>query len=163
MRTSFAIALGSNMRHPVHGSPVQVVRAAFAALEIAPVRLVQAAPIVASRPIGPSQRTYANSAALIETDLPPEALLAHLQQIERQFGRRGGGQRWRARPLDLDILLWSQGAFVAPGLVIPHPELAKRSFVLGPLACVAADWRHPITHLCIAHLKARLDRKRPGA
>ncbi|NBR32557.1 MAG: 2-amino-4-hydroxy-6-hydroxymethyldihydropteridine diphosphokinase [Sphingomonadaceae bacterium] len=163
MRTSFAIALGSNMRHPHHGAPAQLLRAALAALDAGPVQVLRASPILTSRPIGPSQRLYANGAALIETDLGPEALLDHLKQLERHFGRKTGGQPWRARPLDLDILLWSDGAFVSSRLCIPHKELAKRAFVLAPLAQIAPQWRHPILNLCIAHLKARLDRKAPGA
>lgn len=163
MRTSFAIALGSNMRHPHHGAPAHVLRAALNALDAGPVQVLCASPILASRPIGPSHRLYANGAALIETELDPEALLDHLKQLERRFGRKMGGQPWRARPLDLDILLWSDGAFVSSRLCIPHKELAKRPFVLAPLVQIAPRWRHPIMHLCIAHLKARLDRKAPGA
>ena len=120
MRTSFAIALGSNMRHPHHGAPAQLLPAALAALDAGPVQVLRASPILTSRPIGPSQRLYANGAALIETDLGPEALLDHLKQLERHFGRKTGGQPWRARPLDLDILLWSDGAFVSSRLCIPH-------------------------------------------
>lgn len=163
MRTSFAIALGSNMRHPRYGAPAQVLHAALSALDAQPLRLLAAAPIYTTRPIGPSQRLYANSAVLIETELEPEALLAHLQNVESAFGRTRRGQAWQARPLDLDILLWSQGPYVSRDLCIPHKELAHRDFVLGPLAYIAPRWRHPISHLCIAHLKARLDRKRPGA
>ena len=65
--------------------------------------------------------------------------------------------------LDLDILLWSEGAFEAPGLCIPHIAFADRRFVLDPLARIAADWRDPRSGLTIYHLKARLDRKRPAA
>jgi 2-amino-4-hydroxy-6-hydroxymethyldihydropteridine diphosphokinase len=74
-----------------------------------------------------------------------------------------GGQRWRARVLDLDILLWSEGAFEGPGLCIPHIDFAERRFVLDPLARIAAHWRDPRSGLTIYHLKARLDRKRPAA
>ena len=163
MRTSFAIALGSNMRHVRYGAPAQILRATLCALADGPVDVVSVAPILSSRPIGPSQRSYANSAALIETELDPLALLDFLKQLERRFGRREGGAAWRARPLDLDILLWSQGPFSAPGLCIPHVQLAHRSFVLTPLAQIAPRWRDPMTQLCIAHLKARLDRRRPCA
>jgi 2-amino-4-hydroxy-6-hydroxymethyldihydropteridine diphosphokinase len=65
--------------------------------------------------------------------------------------------------LDLDILLWSEGAFEAPGLCIPHIAFADRRFVLDPLARIAADWRDPRSGLTIYHLKARLDRQRPAA
>ena len=116
-----------------------------------------------SRPIGPSIRSYANGAAIIETPLDPMDLLDHLKSIERDFGRRSGGQRWRARVLDLDILLWSGGAFADEALCIPHREMRRRAFVLGPLAGIAPDWRDPLTGLSVRHLKARLDRKAPAA
>jgi 2-amino-4-hydroxy-6-hydroxymethyldihydropteridine diphosphokinase len=163
MRTSYAIALGSNQPHPRFGRPEAVLRAASAELSAGPTRLIALSPLLRSAPIGPSQRTYANAAALIETRLAPLELLAHLKSIEAAFGRRPGGQRWRARVLDLDILLWSEGAFEAPGLCIPHIELGGRSFVLDPLVRIAAHWRDPRSGLTIHHLKARLDQKRPAA
>ncbi len=93
------------MPHPRYGGPRQVVRAALCALDTAPLSLRRASAIVTTPPLGPSIRHYANAAAIIETDLGPDALLAHLKDIEQRFGRHAGGQRWRARPLDLDILL----------------------------------------------------------
>lgn len=159
----YAIALGSNQPHPLHGNPRAVLAAALAALDEGPLRLLAAAPVIASRPIGPSIRSYANGAAIIETTLAPLDLLAHLKSVERSFGRQPGGQRWRARVLDLDILLWSGGTFAEDALCIPHREMRKRSFVLDPLAAVAPDWRDPISGLSVRHLKARLDRKAPAA
>lgn len=163
MPTLYAIALGSNQPHARLGRPCAVLSAALDALDTAPLRLLAAAPIVASRPIGPSIRSYANGAAIIETDLAPRDLLDHLKSIEHRFGRKAGGQRWRARVLDLDILLWLNGAYVDDALCIPHREMRKRSFVLGPLAAIAPDWRDPISGFSVRHLKARLDRKAPAA
>jgi 2-amino-4-hydroxy-6-hydroxymethyldihydropteridine diphosphokinase len=137
--------------------------AALTQLDQAPFRLLSVSPIIASAPIGPSLRTYANAAALLETSLEPEALLARLKEMEKEFGRRGGGARWRARVLDLDILLWSEGPFAAPALTIPHIAFRDRAFVLGPLSGIAGDWRDPISGLSVRHLKARLDRKAPAA
>ena len=86
-------------------------------------------------------------------------MLAALKAIERAFGRRGG-RRWAARVLDLDIAAWSGGRFRAQGLTIPHPRLAERSFVVGPLAAVAPHWR--IERATTArHLAQRLARRRP--
>ena len=110
-------------------------------------------------PIGPSIRRYANSAAVIESSLEPPALLALLKRIEREFGRRLGGQRWSARVLDLDLVLWSGGCFAAPNLTIPHPLFRERAFVLAPAAAVAAGWRDPVTGLTIRQLRARLTRR----
>ena len=103
--TLYAIALGSNQPHVRLGAPRDVLSAALMALDEAPLKLLAASPILASRPIGPSIRSYANGAAIIETDLDPRDLLDHLKSIEHRFGRKVGGQRWRARVLDLDILL----------------------------------------------------------
>jgi 2-amino-4-hydroxy-6-hydroxymethyldihydropteridine diphosphokinase len=156
MRTSYIIALGSNRRHPRHGAPARVLTAAMAKLD----PLVRSR-IVTSRPIGPSLRAYANAAIVIESDLSPPALLMHLKSIERGFGRRSGGQRWLARVLDLDIILWSGGIWADKALTIPHPAYRLRSFVLGPLCDVAPKWRDPLTRFSALQLKACLDRKRP--
>ncbi len=104
-------------------------------------------------------------AAAIETlDLPVTAVskvLDHLKRLEAHFGRRRGGRRWSARPLDLDILLWSGGMWASPGLGIPHSHFRTRAFVLAPLCEVAPAWRDPLSGLRVRQLKARLDRRRP--
>lgn len=163
MSSLYAIALGSNQPHARYGRPRAVLASALMALDKAPLRLLRASPIVTSRPIGPSIRSYANGAAVVETDLAPRDLLDHLKCIEQDFGRQTRGQRWRARVLDLDILLWLNGAFVDDLLCIPHREMRTRPFVLGPLATIMPDWRDPISGLSVRHLKARLDRKAPAA
>jgi 2-amino-4-hydroxy-6-hydroxymethyldihydropteridine diphosphokinase len=81
-----------------------------------------------------------------------------LQSIEARFGRRRRGQRWRARVLDLDIVLWSGGAWASPGLIVPHVAFRERLFVLGPAAKIAGDWRDPVTGLSLRQLLARLKR-----
>ena len=150
------------MRHVRHGSPPRVLRAALAALaDDKHQRLKAASAIVGSAPLGPSRRRYANAAALVKTTLPPPRLLERLQRIEHSFGRRRRGQRWRARVLDLDIVLWSGGAWHSPGLTIPHPRFRERRFVLTPAARVAPDWRDPVTGLTLRQLAARLTRPRP--
>ena len=159
-RWRYLIALGSNVRHPRHGPPRGVLAAALANLERAGLRVVAAASTIETDPLGPSIRRYANSAAVIETELDPPELLALLKQVEQNFGRRAGGQRWRARVLDLDIVLWSGGAFASDELTIPHPLFRARRFVLLPAAKVAADWRDPLTGLTVRQLQARLTRAR---
>jgi 2-amino-4-hydroxy-6-hydroxymethyldihydropteridine diphosphokinase len=158
MRTSYIIALGSNRPHGRHGAPERTVRAALTEIGLP---LITFSRIIQSRPIGPSQRVYANAVALIETDLTPPALLDYLKAVERDMGRRAG-QRWGARVIDLDIILWSGGCWESPGLTVPHPEFRHRSFVIDPLSTIAFAWRDPVTGLSIGQLKARLDRKRPS-
>jgi len=117
-------------------------------------------PILPTAPIGPSSRRFANAAAVIETSLPPAALLARLKAIEHVFGRRRG-RRWGARVIDLDIILWSGGLWASPALSIPHRQFRERGFVLFPLEHIAAQWVDPLTNLTIRHLAARLRRRRP--
>lgn len=156
----YAIGLGSNRRHATHGDPRQVLLAALAALESDDIEPVDVSPIIASDPIGPSRRRYANAVALVASPLDPPEMLERLQAIEAGFGRRTG-QRWGARTLDLDILLWSGGAWSDAALTIPHPALETRAFVLGPLRAVAPGWRHPLTAQTVRQLAARLVRPKP--
>ncbi|TMM47123.1 2-amino-4-hydroxy-6-hydroxymethyldihydropteridine diphosphokinase [Qipengyuania marisflavi] len=156
----YLIALGSNQRHPAIGAPRAVLAAALGALAEVGVELLDASPFSASAPIGPSQRRYANAAALVETPHHPPALLAALQSIEQVFGRDRRGQRWRARVLDLDIVLWDGGIWVSGALAIPHPQFRTREFVLRPAAAIAPQWRDPVSGFSLRQLAARLARRR---
>ncbi|MES2337314.1 MAG: 2-amino-4-hydroxy-6-hydroxymethyldihydropteridine diphosphokinase [Pseudomonadota bacterium] len=149
----YLIAVGSNRRGR-HGDPGAEVRAALTMLGGI------ASPIVASAPLGPSLRRYANAAALIDSDQEPPAMLARLKAIERAFGRRRG-RRWGARVIDLDIILWSGGAWASPGLVVPHIAFRDRDFVLDPVVTLVPDWRDPVTHLRIRQLRRRLTDRPP--
>ena len=150
----YAIGLGSNQPHGRYGAPAKVLEAVLAELRPAAV-----SPIIETAPIGPSLRVFANAAALIETQLSPLQLLRHLKEIERRFGRRRG-QRWGARVLDLDILLWSGGRWSSATLFIPHRHLTERLFALDPLGRIAPDWKIPGRGTVRQHL-ARLTRPRP--
>ncbi|HMP45981.1 MAG TPA: 2-amino-4-hydroxy-6-hydroxymethyldihydropteridine diphosphokinase [Sphingopyxis sp.] len=156
----YAIGLGSNRRHVRHGDPRRVLLAALAALESDDIEPVDASAIVASAPLGPSRRRYANAVALVASPLSPPEMLERLKAIEPAFGRRTG-RRWGARTLDLDILLWSGGTWSDAELTVPHPAMAERDFVLGPLTAVAPQWRHPLFGLTIRQLRARLMRAKP--
>ena len=118
-------------------------------------------PIIASAPIGPSRRRYANGAVLLHSPLPPPELLRLLKSVESDFGRKRGGQRWSSRVLDLDIVLWSGGKWASPGLIVPHQAFAARGFVLAPAKAITPKWRDPITGLAISALYARLTRPHP--
>ncbi|MBB3939108.1 2-amino-4-hydroxy-6-hydroxymethyldihydropteridine diphosphokinase [Novosphingobium fluoreni] len=161
-RHRYLIALGSNMRHPRHGAPEAVLRAAFKALDRKRLTLEAASRIIASAPHGPSRRRYANAVAIVHTRLRPPRLLRRLQRLEARFGRRPGGMAWGARVLDLDIVLWSGGAFAQEDLVIPHPLFRTRDFVLRPAVQIAGKWRDPLSGLTLNHLNARLTRPRPA-
>lgn len=160
MSDLYLIALGSNVRHRTIGSSRRVLAKAVEALQMIG-RVVAVASTVDSLPVGPSRRRFANSALILETRLVPEALLEGLKGIERQFGVRRG-QRWSARVLDLDIILWSGGTWASPSLIVPHVAYRERGFVLRPASTIAADWRDPITGLTIKQLHTRLTRPRPA-
>ena len=121
--------------------------------------VTQRSPILATAPLGPAQRRFANAACVIESEYDPPSLLAGLKRLEREFGRRRG-QRWGDRVLDCDIILWSGGVWRARDLTIPHDQFRVRSFVLAPACAVAADWRDPVSGFSLRQLNARLTRTR---
>jgi 2-amino-4-hydroxy-6-hydroxymethyldihydropteridine diphosphokinase len=149
------------MRVPGVGGPRQVVETALAALSAEGLAVVRRSDIVSTAPLGPSRRRYANATALVASDLAPPALLVLLQRLEKDFGRRRRGERWRARPLDLDIVLWSCGAWQSPSLIIPHRAFRSRDFVLAPAKTLVPRWRDPLTGLSLAQIYARLTHPRP--
>jgi 2-amino-4-hydroxy-6-hydroxymethyldihydropteridine diphosphokinase len=152
----YLVALGSNRRVPGLGAPRAVLAGAVAALARSGWEVEAVARVIDSAPVGPSLRRYANGAAIIAGDLAPPDALENLQDIERAFGRTRRGQRWRSRTLDLDIVLWSGGAWHTGELAIPHPLFRQRPFVLRPAAEIAPHWHDPVTHLTVRQLAARL-------
>ncbi len=171
------IALGANL--PVDGqAPADTLRAALAALpgeglEVAATSRLFATPCFPPG-AGPD---YVNAAARLEaaTDLAPREILAALHRVEARF-RRTRDVRWGQRTLDLDLL--AMGETLLPDaetatrwrdlppehqvgetpdrLILPHPRLQDRAFVLVPLLDVAPDWRHPALGLAVRELAARL-------
>lgn len=153
MTSSYVIALGSNRRGR-HGGPADEVRAALAAVG----GVVAVSPLIATAPMGPSSRRFANAAAVIHSDESPPDLLARLKAIEAGFGRRPG-RGWGERVIDLDVILWSEGVWGDDRLTIPHPAFRQRRFVLDPLVRIVPDWRDPLTGLTVRQLAARLTRR----
>jgi 2-amino-4-hydroxy-6-hydroxymethyldihydropteridine diphosphokinase len=132
-------------------------RLALAARELraAPrVALAAASRVWDAAPLGPPQPRYLNAVLELETKLPPLGLLDLLQEIERTGGRVRSGVRWAARTLDLDILLYGDAVMRHPRLVVPHPDLAVRRFVLAPLAELCPDRVVPGTGRTVAQLLA---------
>ena len=97
---------------------------------------------------------YLNGVALLRTRLAPQALLLGLQSIERRLGRdrRQESARWRPRAVDLDLVALDDQVLDTPDLVLPHPEMHKRAFVLGPMAEVWPGWRHPRLGLTVCQM-----------
>ena len=103
-------------------------------------------------------RPFVNSVCELTTKLAPLQLLNVLQCVENQLGRVRD-IRWGPRTLDLDILTYGQYIHDEPDLIVPHPALTYRRFVLDPLAEVALDWRHPSGELSAAQLLSRLEHR----
>ena len=106
------------------------------------------------------QPRFLNACAVIETELPPEALLSVVKEIERKIGRVKR-ERWGPREIDIDILLYGDLSLELPGLSIPHPRLHERKFVLVPLVKIAPDWVHPKLGLPISGIAAAIDGSEP--
>jgi 2-amino-4-hydroxy-6-hydroxymethyldihydropteridine diphosphokinase len=133
------IALGSNLDDP----RLQVERG-FAALAALPrTRLLARSRLYRTPPWGmPGQPDFINAAARLETTLTPRELLDALLAIEARAGRVRGARNG-PRILDLDLLLYGKRVINEPDIVVPHPRLHERAFVLLPLVDVAADFEVP--------------------
>ena len=167
----YLIALGSNMPG-VEANPADVLKNAITALRRAGGAVESLSPIYRTPcfPAG-SGPDYANAAARIRFDGDAQAVLQVLHGIEADFGRERV-QRWGARVLDLDLIAAGQAVLPdraswqrwhdlpldrqtveAPDrLILPHPRLHERAFVLVPLADVAPDWAHPVTGLTVRQM-----------
>jgi 2-amino-4-hydroxy-6-hydroxymethyldihydropteridine diphosphokinase len=133
--TSCAIGLGSNL-----GDSRGLLDLAIKSLSNHPqIEVIQVAGYYGTKPIGPPQPDYLNSAATITTNLSPWELLMVLQSIENSSGRERQ-VHWGARTLDLDLLLYGCWYINTSSLQVPHPYMADRGFVLVPLAEIAGDW-----------------------
>lgn len=129
------LGLGSNLQDPER----QVCQALDELDQLDDCSLVAASSLYKSPPMGPAdQPDYINAVACIETGLEPGALLAALQGLEQRHGRERL-RHWGERTLDLDILLYGEEVVNQPGLVIPHPGLHERAFVLYPLYEISPD------------------------
>jgi 2-amino-4-hydroxy-6-hydroxymethyldihydropteridine diphosphokinase len=118
------------------------------------VALLRASRVWDAAPLGPPQPRYLNAVLELEVDVPPLALLGSLQRIERDAGRVRTGVRWSARTLDLDVLLFGDEMIRRPRLVVPHPGLVFRRFVLAPLAELCPDRVVPGTGRTVGQLLA---------
>ena len=131
------IGIGSNLE-----GPVRQVAAALHALA-REVELLRCSGCYQTTPWGVTdQPVFVNAVAQVRTSLEPAALLACLQRLEQAAGRRRD-RHWGPRVLDLDLLAWGDRTIATPALVVPHPRLAERAFVLVPWAEIAPDFEVP--------------------
>ena len=150
-----AIALGSNLSNEI-GDSEKIVQAAITQLATDPeIDVVKVSRWYRSKaitlPNTAPQPDYINGCAILKTSLTPLYLLEKLFKIEQLFGRERR-QRWGARTLDLDLLLYGDRQMDTTELVLPHPRMGDRAFVLLPLAEIAADWIHPVNQVAIGEL-----------
>lgn len=110
-----------------------------------------------NRAVGFEGEDFINFVAGFSTELGLEAVVARLQAIEALCGRTRAAPRWAPRTMDLDILLYGECVMDTPRLHLPRPDLLKRAYMLGPLADLAPDLRHPSAGQTIAELWARFD------
>ncbi|WP_009631399.1 2-amino-4-hydroxy-6-hydroxymethyldihydropteridine diphosphokinase [Synechocystis sp. PCC 7509] len=143
-----AIALGSNL-----GDSIGILTAALQVLAATPGIAVQkVSSWYITKPVGGiPQPDYLNGCALLEVQLLPQQLLKTLLGVEAKFGRVRK-ERWGARSIDLDLLLYEDLILDTPQLQLPHPHMNERAFVLVPLAEIAPNWIEPVSGLAIAQL-----------
>ena len=124
------LGLGSNL-----GDRRALLQAAVEDLWTHGIQAIASSSVYETEPVGEvlDQPAFLNACLRIETELGPEALLDACKAVERALGRAGGGVRHGPRPVDVDVLLLGNGAYASERLEIPHPELARRRFVLVPL------------------------------
>lgn len=130
------VGLGSNLENPVS----QIERA-FELLENLPeTRVISKSSLYRSAPFGPiEQPDFVNAVVALLTLLDAPTLLERLQDVEKSQGRRRGDVQWGPRILDLDLLVFGDATIEEPGLIVPHPGIGARNFVLLPLCEIAPD------------------------
>ncbi len=168
MASKVLIALGANISG-IWGTPNAILERSLIELSAYNnLQIISKSPWYNTKPVGLwRQPIYLNGIISIETYLSPDSLLCFLKQVERYAGRRGG-RPWGPRTLDLDILSykglirhWDIKHRIARSgrLILPHPHLHERPFVLRPLLDVAPEWRHPVFQLSVRKLLLRCGMK----
>lgn len=136
MMAEVYLGLGSNLENPAE----QIRRARTVIAKQTNISEISFSSLYSSPPMGPQdQPDFVNAAMSVTTDLSAIELLRILQKIESDFGRVRKGQRWGARVLDLDLLLYADQQINLPDLIVPHIGLSERAFVMYPLAEIAPE------------------------
>ena len=159
--TEVFVGIGSNV-----GDRTATIAFARQALdELSQTALVDMSPVYETEPVGPiPQGSYLNAVARLQTSLDPELLLAAMEAIEHQAGRVAPAHRvkWGPRSLDLDILLFGHRIIRNGRLVVPHPRMHERWFVLRPLVDVDPNAHHPVLNATAEQLLAKVEEATMG-
>ncbi|NIP49907.1 MAG: 2-amino-4-hydroxy-6-hydroxymethyldihydropteridine diphosphokinase [Gammaproteobacteria bacterium] len=150
MNTAY-LGLGSNL-----GNRMAFLRGGRDTLINNPdIELVQASAVYETEAIGgpPDNPLFLNTVLQIETSLSPEKLLSTCLAVEDEFGR-SRPVRWAPRTLDIDILFYDDLVICEERLIIPHPRLQERAFVLAPLQEIAPNFKHPLLDKTVAEMAA---------
>ena len=148
------LSVGSNM-----GDRKKYLEDGIEALKAHPlIKQVKVSELIETAPYGGvEQADFLNAAIGLETLMEPEELLEALHNIENSAGRERI-LRWGPRTLDLDILFFDQLVYESDTLVIPHPDLHNREFVLKPLSTIAPNYRHPLLGMTVSQELAELEK-----
>jgi len=150
------IGIGANLAHPVYGPPRATLGAALATLEEADLSVSTRSRWYKSAPVPVSEQPwFINAVVQVETPLDPSDLMDLLLNTEEVFGRVRA-EKNDPRLLDLDLLVYDATVIEEGNVVVPHPRLTQRAFVLLPMADIAPDWRHPVSGLAIDALISAL-------
>jgi 2-amino-4-hydroxy-6-hydroxymethyldihydropteridine diphosphokinase len=151
MKTAY-LSLGSNL-----GDRRAHLRDALGRLEGPGLKVARVSPVYETEPVDKlDQGWFLNLVAEIETELFPMQLLGRAQRVEQAMGRRRTMAKG-PRVIDIDILLFGQAVVRSASLEVPHPRMAERRFVLAPLADLAPDARHPVTHRTVREMLAGIE------
>ena len=147
MSKTVYLSLGSNI-----GDRERNLRDAVGLLPEPSLRVLRVSSFYETEPVGVSgQRWFLNAVAEAETDLFPKQLLARVQRVEQQLGRRRLKPKG-PRTIDIDILFYGGAVIETNELEVPHPRLADRRFVLEPLSELAPELRHPVTRRTVREM-----------
>lgn len=148
------LALGSNV-----GAREKLLRDAQVALEELGIYVEHESSVMTTPALLPEgappewDMPFLNQVLRVQTALSPEAVLDAIKRTEQLLGRQDRG-RWGPREIDIDLLAYGDVVMDTPRLVLPHPGIATRDFVLKPLMEIAPTWRHPVTGLTAAEMLA---------
>lgn len=149
------IGLGSNL-----GERDKNIRTALEKMQEKGIELLRVSSVLETEPYGyTNQPKFLNAVCLVETNLTPDQLLDVLLEIEKEIGRVRE-RKWGPRIIDLDIIFYEDLVLESERLIVPHPDMHNRWFVLAPLAEICPDYVHPKLKKTVRELLQELTRRR---